>query len=83
MDKEAWLAVIHGVIKSRTRLSNWTELNKEMGGSCLKNLRLPKNFQQNPFPGKVRQGRGELFANFLVSDLLFLKSGQSQVMMFL
>ena len=22
MDKEAWLAVIHGVIKSRTRLSN-------------------------------------------------------------
>ena len=27
MDKEAWRAVIHGVAKSRTRLSNWTELN--------------------------------------------------------
>ena len=26
MDREAWRAVIHGVIKSRTRLSNWTEL---------------------------------------------------------
>ena len=27
MDREAWHAVIHGVAKSRTRLSNWTELN--------------------------------------------------------
>ena len=27
MDKEAWRAVIHGVAKSRTRLSDWTELN--------------------------------------------------------
>ena len=27
MDREAWRAVVHGVAKSRTRLSNWTELN--------------------------------------------------------
>ena len=27
MDREAWYAAIHGVTKSRTRLSNWTELN--------------------------------------------------------
>ena len=27
MDREAWHAVIHGVAKSWTRLSNWTELN--------------------------------------------------------
>ena len=27
MDREAWRAAIHGVTKSRTRLSNWTELN--------------------------------------------------------
>ena len=26
MDREAWHAAIHGVEKSRTRLSNWTEL---------------------------------------------------------
>ena len=27
MDREAWHAVIHGVAKSRTQLSDWTELN--------------------------------------------------------
>ena len=27
MDREAWHAVIHGVAKSRTWLSDWTELN--------------------------------------------------------
>ena len=27
MDREAWHAAIHGVAKSRTWLSNWTELN--------------------------------------------------------
>ena len=28
MDREAWRAVVHGVAKSRTRLSNLTELNE-------------------------------------------------------
>ena len=27
MGREAWRAVVHGVAKSRTRLSDWTELN--------------------------------------------------------
>ena len=30
MDREAWRAVIHGVAKSWTQLSNWTELNWEV-----------------------------------------------------
>ena len=32
MDREAWRAAIHGVTKSRTQLSNWTELK---GDVCL------------------------------------------------
>ena len=29
MDREAWRAAVHGVAKSRTWLSNWTELNSD------------------------------------------------------
>ena len=43
MDGEAWRAVVHGVSKSWTQLSNWTELNrfyfiKLLGDSVVKNL---------------------------------------------
>ena len=38
MDREAWCAVVHGVTKSRTQLSNWTELN-----SCIFKFSLLKN----------------------------------------
>ena len=37
MDREAWRAAIHGVAKSRTRLSNWTELNLLILSLCCKN----------------------------------------------
>ena len=40
MDREAWRAAIHGVAKSWTRLSNWTELNWSPGfpgGPLVKN----------------------------------------------
>ena len=32
MDRETWRGAVHGVAKSRTRLSNWTELNSAGNG---------------------------------------------------
>ena len=44
MDREAWHAAIHGVAKSRTPLSNWTELNTQ-------NFEIPKT---NPDKNKEK-----------------------------
>ena len=38
MDREAWHAAVHGVEKSQTRLSDWTELNC---GHCTFDLHIP------------------------------------------
>ena len=56
MDREAWLAAVHGATKSRIRLSDWTELNwqeslrkkqgfftRYMNGSRRKSKRAPEN----------------------------------------
>ena len=29
MDREAWHVAVHGITKSRTQLSDWTELNEQ------------------------------------------------------
>ena len=46
MDREAWRAAVHGVAKSQTRLSNWTELNCAspvllIAGNCISQTPLP------------------------------------------
>ena len=35
-DREAWRAVVHGVAKSQTRLSDWTDWNDSLEGLMLK-----------------------------------------------
>ena len=32
VDREAWHAAVHGVTKSQTQLSNWTDLNESDAG---------------------------------------------------
>ena len=38
MDREAWRAAIHGVAKSQTRLSDWTELMNQARENILGNI---------------------------------------------
>ena len=45
-DREAWCAVVHGVTKSRTRLSDWTELSVMKG---MTNIR-PSSFPTSTNP---------------------------------
>ena len=46
IDREAWRVAVHGVAKSWTRLSNWTELNWD--SSCFGNLLLgTENLKDN------------------------------------
>ena len=45
MDREAWRAVIHGVAKIWTRLSDWTELADEYGTGSERLRYLPKDPQ--------------------------------------
>ena len=51
MDREAWHAVVHGVVKGRTLLTDWTELNikkelaffpRESSAGCLNWKKLPQ-----------------------------------------
>ena len=46
MDREAWRAAVHGVTKSRTRLSNWTELKSEISEKLLKPSKISLSFKK-------------------------------------
>ena len=43
MDREAWSAAVHGVTKSRTQLSNLTELNSFLYSPTLTSILLEKS----------------------------------------
>ena len=38
MDRETWHATVHGVTKSQTRFSKWTELNVSLVAQTVMNL---------------------------------------------
>ena len=45
MDREAWRAAVHGVAKSRTQLSDWTQLNWKLKKLKLQKCMLCPNYQ--------------------------------------
>ena len=47
MDREAWHAMIHGVAKSRTQLSNWTELNYRGEYEVISHCGVDLHFSEN------------------------------------
>ena len=56
MDREAWRAVIHGVTKSQTQLSDWTELKAHVDGGwrrCIWGNSVPQSPCREPMSAPV------------------------------
>ena len=61
MDREAWRAAVHGVTKSRTRLSDWTELNWTETCCITQGAQLGALWWQTGMEGCGGQGRGYVY----------------------
>ena len=76
MDREAWRAAIHGVAKSRTRLSVWTDLNWIGSRNNCKYLSLINTWQANIFHDELKSWwLSWALTNFLL--IFFLYSSPS------
>ena len=74
MDREAWHAVIHGVAKSRTWLSNWTELNwTELTSHFMKRWRHSNKFVKGYRVRKSRR-QGAQTQVFFSEFVIFLRT---------
>ena len=54
MDREAWHAAVHGVAKSQTQLSDWTELNWFLF-YLLKEMEKPKVLKKQMLPLALKE----------------------------
>ena len=53
MDREAWHAAVHGVEKSRTQLSDWTELNWTVRADCAVSICRPHPTQTSVYKSSL------------------------------
>jgi len=68
MDREAWRTVVHGVAKSQTRLSDWTELN--LGPvSCFSSFWIPS-------PYAMSGGRAVVTDGLMATSLVYWNGRQ-------
>ena len=68
MDREAWRAAIHGVAKSRTRLSDWTELTPQLPVNY---TYLCSFYLSDSLVNIWIVGKNNVFFNFLLSPQFF------------
>ena len=73
MDREAWRAVIHGVAKSRTWLSNWTELNWSVSGESKLDTKSRKThfYRERWVEGSILVIVKNIFAVRIMSFLMY------------
>ena len=71
MNREAWRAAVHGVTKSRTRLSNWTELNQSTWPCVLFHRSWALNFNRQQKKEIHRKGASNImdFKQLKISTL--------------
>ena len=63
MDREAWRDAVHGVTKSRTRLSNWTQLNSTQWSSGFLFFNLSLNLAIRSSWSKLQSAPSLVFAD--------------------
>ena len=70
MDREAWRAVIHGVTKSRTRLSDWTQLNDISSSSNIGIIKQKNNQCSKPLPIYCKNQWSKLLSTFCITFII-------------
>ena len=81
MDREAWRAVIHGVAKTWTRLSNWTELNwgNCNGPSMCKSETLSKQYFRCVMSSLGSKGQVQVNNKIICKDIYWYLDLSSQI----
>ena len=71
MDREAWRAAIHGVAKSRTRLSGWTELKTFLNTTGKNKLKMNQRPKCKAKHYKTLRGKHRIVFNIKHSNTFF------------